>query len=86
VTLTAAVGWCAPSGARYPAWVLEVDSPWPLPVRTLADYRTWTPSCEQRTRWAEEDSWLRSQLQLCEREHECAGQPELWLQTEYLRG
>jgi hypothetical protein len=64
-TLSAAGGWCAPSGERYPAWVLEPDCPWPLPVRTIEDYRTWTPSAEQRLRWAEEDAWLRRQVQLC---------------------
>lgn len=57
--------WTASSGNRYPAAVLEPDFPWPLPVPTLADYRTWTPSREQRARWAEEDLWLRTQLQLC---------------------
>jgi hypothetical protein len=57
--------WTASSGNRYPAAVLEPDFPWPLPVPTVTDRRTWTPSREQRARWAEEDLWLRTQLQLC---------------------
>lgn len=57
--------WTASGGNRYPAEVLEPDFPWPLPVPTVTDRRTWTPTREQRARWAEEDRWFRRQLALC---------------------
>lgn len=55
--------WTAPgSGERYPAWVLEASSPWPIRAPRAGELRFVTPA--QRLRWAEEDAWLRRQLRL----------------------
>lgn len=55
--------WTTSSGNRYPAAVLEPDFPWLIRAPRPRERPYVTPA--MRARWAEEDLWLRTQLQLC---------------------
>lgn len=55
--LTAAAGWCAPSGTRFTLAATAVPGWW---QETPGERR----EREMRRRWALEDTWLEGQLEL----------------------